>query len=79
YDPSLPRMTQLGDAWARIAEYLLCLAQPLPGDSPWITRDRIKQRFYVVKEGNGPFYAIYDRHQLRRTEIHVEYLKDPYF
>ncbi|KIM46897.1 hypothetical protein M413DRAFT_58605, partial [Hebeloma cylindrosporum] len=79
YNPSLPQQSSLGDAWARAAEYGLYLAQPLPGDSPWISRDRLKQRFYVNKIDDGPFYAIYDRHQLRRTEIHIEYLKDPYF
>jgi hypothetical protein len=78
YDPALPCQANLGDAWANIAEEALCIAQPLPGDSAWIARDPLKQRFHVVKE-TGPFYAIYDRHQLRRAEIHEEYLKDPYF
>ncbi|KIM42784.1 hypothetical protein M413DRAFT_408828 [Hebeloma cylindrosporum] len=73
YDPSAPRQTCLGAAWAKVAEEALFLAQPLPGDSAWITRDPLQHRFYVVKE-HGPFYAIYDRHQLRRAEIHEEYL-----
>jgi len=78
YDPSSPCRTCVGDAWAKIAEEALFVAQPFPGDSPWIARDPLQHRFYVVKE-HGPFYAIYDRHQLRRAEIHVEYLKDFYF
>jgi len=78
YDPTLPCQTDLGDAWAKVVENALSIAQPLPGDSAWIARDPLKQRFHVVKE-TGPFYAIYDRHQLRRAEIHEEYLKDPYF
>jgi hypothetical protein len=63
---------------AKVAEQVLSIAQPLPGDSAWIVRDPLKQRFHVVKE-DGPFYAIYDRHQLRRAEIHEEYLKDLHF
>jgi len=78
YDPTLPCQSNLGDAWAKVAENVLSIAQPLPGDSAWIARDPLKQRFHVVKE-TEPFYAIYDRHQLRRAEIHEEYLKDPYF
>ena len=79
YNPFLEHVKHLGDAWAQVAEYRLHLAQLLLGDTPWITQDWLKQCFYVVKVGNGPFYAIYDRHQLWRTEIHIEYLKDLYF
>ena len=78
YDPTLPCQTQLGDAWAKVAEEALFIAQPLPGDSAWIAQDPLQHRFHVVKE-EGPYYAIYDRHQLRRAEIHEEYLKDYYF
>jgi hypothetical protein len=78
YDPTSPCQTHIGDAWAKIAEEALFIAQPLPGDSAWIARDPLQHRFHVIKE-YGPFYAIYDRHQLRRAEIHEEYLKDPYF
>ena len=74
YDPTLPCQTRIGDPWAKVAEE----AQPLPGDSTWITQDPLQHRFHIVKE-HAPFYAIYDRHQLRRAEIHEEYLKDFYF
>ena len=39
YDPSKPRQPTLGDAWAKIAEEVLFIAPPLPGDSPWIVKD----------------------------------------
>ena len=78
YDPTLPCQTNLGDAWAKVVENALSIAQPLPGDSAWIAWDPLKQRFHVVKE-TRPFYAIYDRHQLCQAEIHEEYLKYPYF
>lgn len=39
YDPSKPCQSCLGDAWAKIAEEVLFIAQPLPRDSPWIVTE----------------------------------------
>lgn len=39
YDPLKLCQPCLGDAWAKIAEEVLFIEQPLPGDSPWIVKD----------------------------------------
>lgn len=64
YDPAKPCQPHLGDAWAKVAKEALYVAQPLPGDTPWVAQDPLKQQFHVVKIEDGPFYAIYDHHQL---------------
>ncbi|KAJ3514054.1 hypothetical protein NLJ89_g2595 [Agrocybe chaxingu] len=78
YDPNSPRRERLGDALAYMAEHSLNMTQPYPGDSQFIDQERILHRFYVTR-GEGPFYLIYDKYQVRRAEIHESYLKDQYF
>ena len=78
YNPEAPRRKDLGDGLALMAEYVLDIMQPYPGDSEFL-HPGVQQHFEVFTHPHASFYQIYDCLTRKGCLIWAGYLKNPYF
>ncbi|EDR01226.1 uncharacterized protein LACBIDRAFT_312349 [Laccaria bicolor S238N-H82] len=79
YDPNMPRRTSLGDALALMAEYVLDIMQPYPGDSNAMGDGGVRQWFSVYQTSNPDWYCINDYLNLNGCVIRTSNLENSHF
>ena len=71
---------RIGDCYALVADAILTLAQPFPGDEEFEGSDVLPElRFHVFKDPNGAQYIVQDLLALESVIIPVELIKKPNF
>ena len=78
YNPEAQQCERLGDSLALMAEYVLDIMQPYPGDDEFL-HSGVRQRFEVFTCPHACFYQIYDCLTRKGCLIWTGYLKNPHF
>ena len=79
-EPGVWPRRRIGDCYALVADAILTLAQPFPGDEEFEGSDvRPELRFRVFKDPNGAQYIVQDLLALESVIIPVELIKKPNF
>ena len=79
-EPGVWPRRRIGDCYALVADAILTLAQPFPGDEEFEGSDiRPELRFRVFKDPNGTQYIVQDLLVLESAIIPIELIKKPNF
>jgi hypothetical protein len=80
YDPNEPRRDCMGDALALMAQHVLDVSQPYPGDSNCLENTHgVRERFGVRPCLDPNWYRIFDNLTKKISRVPSPLLKNPYF
>ena len=79
-DPGVWARRRIGDCYALVADSILTLAQPFPGDENYAESDvRPELRFRVFKDTNDLQYIVQDHLVVESAVIPIDLIKRPNF